>query len=243
METRQLIICRGIQGSGKSTWAKQWCHEDPEHRIRFNNDDIRNMLGDYWVPNREKVVTATYNTVLAYGMEKGYNIVVDNMNLNPKTCVELEKTVKDFNENYTYDWKYEVEYKDFLIKKDSEDWRKCDYGDWSCSTWSTPRKDVEAQLEELNALGRARWELMKQYGEDSVQAKIYDDKIADAGMVAVFLLDEVLKYNPDFDYHINREWTTTLIKDFDGEINYYVDDDAHIIGVGNVNFFTTQTGF
>lgn len=49
----------------------------------------------------------------------------------------------------------------------------------------------------------------------------------------------------DFDYHINREWTTTLIKDFNGEINYYVDDedDAHIIGVGNVNFFTTQTGF
>ena len=94
METRQLIICRGIQGSGKSTWAKQWCHEDPEHRIRFNNDDIRNMLGDYWVPNREKVVTATYNTVLAYSMQKGYN------------------------ENYTYDWKYEVEYKDFFIPVD-----------------------------------------------------------------------------------------------------------------------------
>jgi hypothetical protein len=76
------------------------------------------MLGDYWVPNREKVVTATYNTVLAYGMEKGYNIVVDNMNLNPKTCAELEKMVKDFNENYTYDWKYEVEYKDFFIPVD-----------------------------------------------------------------------------------------------------------------------------
>lgn len=166
----------------------------------------------------------------------------------------------------------------YIIKKDSDDWSKCGwgesmsvlgftkyisestlYGDWSCSTWSTPRKDVEAQLEELNTLWRTRWELIEQYGEDSVQAKIYDDKIddasldieeighfcADAGMVAVFLLDEVLKYNPDFDYHINREWTTTLIKDFDGEINYYVDDedDAHIIGVGNVNFFTTQTGF
>lgn len=64
------------------------------------------------------------------------------------------------------------------------------------------------------------------------------------GMVAVFLLDEVLKYNPDFDYHINREWTTTLIKDFDGEVNYYVDsgDDARIIGVGNINFFTSQVG-
>ncbi len=166
----------------------------------------------------------------------------------------------------------------YIIKDDSDDWSKCGwgenmrvlglttyisestlYGDWSCSTWSTPRKDVEAQLEELNTLGRARWELMKQYGEDSVQAKIYDDKIADAslniekighfcadaGMVAVFLLEEVLKYNPDFDYHINRGWTTTLIKDFDGEVSYYVDneDDAHIIGTGNVNFFTTQTGF
>ena len=76
------------------------------------------MLGDYWVPNREKVVTATYNTVLAYSMEKGYNIVVDNMNLNPKTCAELEKMVKDFNENYTYDWKYEIEYKDFWIPVD-----------------------------------------------------------------------------------------------------------------------------
>lgn len=76
------------------------------------------MLGDYWVPSRENVVTATYNTVLAYSMEKGYNIVVDNMNLNPKTCAELEKMVKDFNENYTYDWKYEVEYKDFFIPVD-----------------------------------------------------------------------------------------------------------------------------
>ena len=98
------------------------------------------------------------------------------------------------------------------------------------------------------------------YGEDSVQSKIYDDKMfsatidlkniggfcADAGMVAVFLLDEVLKYNPNFDYHINRPWTTTLIKDFDGEVEYYIDEaegDAHIIGTGNVNFFTTQTGF
>lgn len=54
--------------------------------------------------------------------------------------------------------------------------------------------------------------------------------------ILVGQLIEILKqFDPD------REWTTTLIKDFDGEINYYV--DAHIIGVGNVNFFTTQTGF
>lgn len=162
----------------------------------------------------------------------------------------------------------------YIIKDNSDDWNKCGWGenmgilgfttyiseytlcgDWSCTTWSTPRKDVAAQLEELCELQRKQYELRKQYGEDSVQSKIYDDKMfsatvdlkniggfcADAGMVAVFLLDEVLKYNPNFDYHINREWTTTLIKDFDGEVNYYVDsgDDARIIGVGNINFFTS----
>lgn len=167
------------------------------------------------------------------------------------------------------------EYRSFMNKYD--DWSKCYcgeameqlgitnyiceptiYGDWSCTTWSTPRKDVAAQLEELCELQRKQYELRKQYGEDSVQSKIYDDKMfsatvdlkniggfcADAGMVAVFLLDEVLKYNPNFDYHINRLWTTTLIKDFDGEVEYYVaEGEAHIIGTGNVNFFTTQTGF
>lgn len=47
MDKRVLIICRGIQGSGKSTWAKQWCHEDPEHRVRFNNDYTREWICTY----------------------------------------------------------------------------------------------------------------------------------------------------------------------------------------------------
>lgn len=163
----------------------------------------------------------------------------------------------------------------YRVRTRCDDWNRCNYGsdmevlgfttyisestiygDWSCSTWSTPRRDVKLQLEELNSLLDKEYNLIMEYGKDSVQAKIYDDKItdatidmkkignfcADAGMVGVFLLDEVLKYNPDFNYHIKREWTTTLIKDFDGDINYYVDSDreAHIIGVGSINFFTTQ---
>lgn len=115
METRQLIICRGIQGSGKSTWAKAWAKERPETRIRINFDDMRNMLGEYWVPSREKVISSIYTTTLAYAMEKGYSIVVDNMNLNPKTCAELEKIVKDFNDDTVSKFEYEVEYKDFFI--------------------------------------------------------------------------------------------------------------------------------
>lgn len=56
-ESKTIYVCQGLQGSGKTTWAKQWAEEDSEHRIRINRDDIRNMLGKYWVPQREDFVT------------------------------------------------------------------------------------------------------------------------------------------------------------------------------------------
>lgn len=67
---------------------------------------------------------------------------------------------------------------------------------------------------------------------------------ADAGLVAVFLLDEVRKYNPDIDKWIKEHpWCVTTIEDFDGNVEYYLDEntDAHIYGIGNINFFTIQT--
>lgn len=112
MKERKLIICRGIQGSGKSTWAKQWCHESPEHRVRFNNDDIRNMLGDYWVPSREKLVTEAKANMITFALIKGYDVVVDNMNLNPKE----DAWIRTLCENIEKDTGIHVniEYKDFL---------------------------------------------------------------------------------------------------------------------------------
>jgi hypothetical protein len=66
------------------------------------------------------------------------------------------------------------------------------YGDWGCTTFDT----------------------------DSGEP--IGDFCADAGLVAVMQLDEVLEYNPSFDYHINRPWTTTLIKDFKGTVQFVV---------------------
>lgn len=88
------------------------------------------------------------------------------------------------------------------------------YGDWSCTTYNSDTKEK---------LGKF---------------------CADAGKVAVFLLDEILKYNPDYDDHIAKPWTTTLIKDFDGEVIFeIVDDEVSVVGRGNINFETHQTGF
>jgi hypothetical protein len=103
-----------------------------------------------------------------------------------------------------------------------------EYGDWSCTTIN---KDTNTSIGNF---------------------------CADAGLVSVFLLEEVLKYNPDFDYHINNKHTTTLIKDFDGDVEIthrdfkyfdeeeneeYDDREVSVIGKGNINFYTTQTGF
>ena len=87
------------------------------------------------------------------------------------------------------------------------------YGDWSCTVFNT---DTEKAIGEF---------------------------CADSGMVGVFLLNEVLAYNPKFDYHTERKWTTTLIKDFYGTVELHMEDDAvTVIGRGNINFIAGQTG-
>ena len=106
------------------------------------------------------------------------------------------------------------------------------YGDWSCTTYNSDTKESIGSF------------------------------CADAGLVSVFALDEVLKYNPDFNYHEERNWTTTLIEDFKGDVyidvvyigddinNFdYYDLEVRVIGKGvnkvtgePINFITTQTG-
>jgi tRNA uridine 5-carbamoylmethylation protein Kti12 len=108
----KIILCRGIQGSGKTTWAKQWVLEDPEHRVRFNNDDIRNMLGKYWVTSREHLVSDIKKDFMVSAMEFGYDIVVDNMNFNPKEIEYYENLV---DSTLGYMNCYSLEYKDFFI--------------------------------------------------------------------------------------------------------------------------------
>lgn len=103
----KLIICRGLPASGKSTWAKKWVLEDPEHRVRINQDDIRLMLGKYWVPSREKLVQEIQFDAVVEALSKEFDVVIDNTNLNKKVLDGFDRLIKTF-ENY------EIEYKDFF---------------------------------------------------------------------------------------------------------------------------------
>ena len=103
----KLIICRGLPASGKSTWAKQWVLEDPEHRIRINQDDIRLMLGKYWVPSREKLVQEIQFDAIVEALSREFDVVIDNTNLNNKVLDQFNRLIKTFED-------YEIEYKDFF---------------------------------------------------------------------------------------------------------------------------------
>lgn len=164
----------------------------------------------------------------------------------------------------------EFAYKDALDKyyeesRKYDDWDKCDwgenmevlgihnyiskstiYGDWSCSTYQTkeePKEFMESILRILND--------NLENGEDSEDWIPYEGEYigefcADAGLVGVFLLDEILAYNPEWKSWIEEHpWCATIIEDFEGEVEYYidkVDEEAHIVGTGNINFYTAQTG-
>lgn len=113
----KIILTRGIQGSGKSTWAKKWVEEDPEHRVRWNNDDFRRMLGPYWVPKRENLVSVGMSDFIYNSMVLGYDIVIDNMNLNPKHWDSIRDLLNNLkNDAFIKVSKrfYTLEFKDFF---------------------------------------------------------------------------------------------------------------------------------
>ena len=73
MEKREIILTRGIQASGKSTYAEHWAKEKPTERIRINWDSLRNMFGQYWVEKREKLNIIKEMTDAFTGMFKPLN--------------------------------------------------------------------------------------------------------------------------------------------------------------------------
>lgn len=95
----KVIICQGIQGSGKSTWALDYVTKEPTKRVRVNRDSIRKMFGKYWVPEREELCTEIEDKIIAYAMVRGFEVVIDDMNLNSKTLEHIKELVLNVDSN------------------------------------------------------------------------------------------------------------------------------------------------
>lgn len=115
-----IILTRGIQGSGKSTWAKSWVAENPDKRIRINFDDLRNMFGPYNIQDwkkRENIIKQILRPMMFSAMEQQYDIVIDNMNLSDTSVNRIVNIMDEYNNEHKFnlDTPYTYQFKDFFI--------------------------------------------------------------------------------------------------------------------------------
>lgn len=246
------------------TNAKLLPQEKKEHVLNEFKDDDSEILAD--------VELAVYGDLKGFDGEEEVKEFCDEMS----DRIQVYKRKVAYPEYYlTYDKYLDSEPLEFdgdiiitdpsyVIIQDRymDDWAKCEcgynmkalgfdpdrfmtrdtlYGDWECTVFDVDRH--------------------KPIGKFS----------ADAGLVGVFYLDDVLAYNPQFDYHIKKPWTTTLIRDFKGTVQFvvkryegtyqettkyhkegdpFVDYDVEVIGKGTykstneiLNFVGKQTWF
>lgn len=94
----EIILCRGIQGSGKTTWAKQYCREHP-NTIRVNRDDIRQMFSQKWSKELEQIVIDTELRAIDNALYEEMDVVVDDVsNLNKYTVDKIWDIVRKYQQ-------------------------------------------------------------------------------------------------------------------------------------------------
>src|SRR3990172_3790048 len=88
-----IYIMRGLPASGKSTTAREMFEEEGIKRV--SKDDLRAMLhsGKY-TPELETFVLDVRNAVVELTVKKGFDIVVDDTNLNPVHVEALQDLAK-----------------------------------------------------------------------------------------------------------------------------------------------------
>lgn len=91
-----MLILQGPPASGKTTWSKQFCEDNPNW-IRINRDDIRKMSGKYWVPSREALISAYEESLINIALNRKYNVIIDATNLNPETMSRWRGIAANFN--------------------------------------------------------------------------------------------------------------------------------------------------
>lgn len=87
----QLVITRGMPGSGKTTYARQWVADDRAHRARVNRDDLRAMLDDgaFVKGVTEPRVIAARDAAISSLLRQGVDVICDDTNLPQRTARDL----------------------------------------------------------------------------------------------------------------------------------------------------------
>ena len=83
----KLIVLRGLPGSGKTTAAREWVSQDPDHRARVGRDALRDAL--YGTRKglsgaQEDSVTRVQREAVRALLRASRDVIVDDMNLRAR---------------------------------------------------------------------------------------------------------------------------------------------------------------
>lgn len=109
----EIIVCQGLQASGKSTWARTQAELPGWWRI--NKDDLRAMCKGPFRSSNEKSIVAARDALINLFMESGFNIIVDDTNFHPSHLARIQDLARAFSHKTGGKVKYTVELKFFEV--------------------------------------------------------------------------------------------------------------------------------
>lgn len=108
----KVIITKGLQASGKSTFARDWVKEDPDNRVQVEKDEIRKddrLFKDGKYNHRrgdEGLVLKERDRLIHQALSSGKSVVSSDTNLVQKHITQITNIAKKYGA--------EVEIKKFL---------------------------------------------------------------------------------------------------------------------------------
>jgi predicted kinase len=88
---QEMVILRGLQGSGKTTFAHDWVAQDPDWRFRVNRDDIRkSAYNKFWglSHHMEGTVSLAEVAQAEAALNAGISVIIDATNLKARVVRE-----------------------------------------------------------------------------------------------------------------------------------------------------------
>ena len=115
VEKFEVVICKGLPASGKSTWAKQQAFKP--HVKRVNKDDLRAMLDDSkHNKSNEKFVCLIRDNIISESLKANKSVIVDDTNLQGSHVERIKELVDDENQGRRNKNKIVTDYSEIKIR-------------------------------------------------------------------------------------------------------------------------------
>jgi len=156
--TKHIIITKGLPGSGKTSWAKQYQDNNKGRYIRINKDDLRSMsFNSNYSSDNEKFILNTRDNMIIEGLSKGKHVIIDDTNLSEKHEKRISNIVRNYNK----------------INNDQVQIRKREFLDVSLE------ECIKRDLNRVNSVGeKVIRQMHKQFLEEKVDKVPFDKKLS-----------------------------------------------------------------